>query len=349
MSPINRYVTFNEYIPPGRVDPSHFSIRQQPLRSITEGEVLVRPMAFSVETLLRILLASSNPWFSLPPMHPGDVLSGPAVARVVESRHSDYVVGTLVMGWMPWFEWVIWPYRQVSWPYEHDWMGFEPLAGPSKNNPIHALGVYGVSGLCAYFGMIEVAEVKSGQTVLISAAAGSIGSLAGQIAKIRGAKVVGLTSTEEKRDALIQKLGFDDTLDYRAENFAERLAAVLPSGPDVYFDNVGGTLSQTVMKQMRRPARVIDCGQISTYGEGGTWMVDATWIHMNGLRFEGFTPLLFAEQSKAAIGQLSAWVDAGKLRPLITERIGLLSVPGAVCDLFNGANIGKMIVMLPEN
>ena len=158
-----------------------------------------------------------------------------------------------------------------------------------------------------------------------------------------------MTSSKAKQDVLTEQLGFDAAVDYRADDFAEQLAALMPNGPDVYFDNVGGKISNIVMNQMRRPARIVECGQISTYGDGdGAWRVDVTPIHSNGLRFEGFNPALFMNEWQSAVLQLAEWVAAGKLKPLETKRTGLEALPGALSDLFQSKNVGKLIVEIPE-
>jgi NADPH-dependent curcumin reductase CurA len=189
--------------------------------------------------------------------------------------------------------------------------------------------VYGINRLTAYYGIVEVGKPRPGETVLVSSAAGSVGSIAGQIAKILGARVIGLTSTQEKQDVLTGWLGFDAALDYRADDLAARLRELIPGGADVYFDNVGGNLSQIVMNQMRRPARIVECGQISTY-ERDAWQVDISPIHLYGLRFEGFNPLLFADGDIQALTQLVEWVQTGKLIPLETEHTGLTELPVAL-------------------
>jgi NADPH-dependent curcumin reductase CurA len=263
-----RFVTFDAYVPTGDLKPSDFVVREATLPELGEGEVLLRPVAFSLDPVNRLPISGKAPP-RMAPNPPGEPMRGAAVCRVIESRNGDHPVGMLVTGWVPWSDWVIWPFLD-------DWMGLAPFdAGLGK--PSLALGIYGITGVTAYFGIVKVGEVQAGQTVLVSSAAGSVGSVAGQIAKILGARVVGLTSAREKRDVLIGQLGFDAAIDYRAADFAEQLAALIPSGPDIYFDNVGGRTSTIVMNQMRRPARIVECGQISTYGDGdGAWKVDIT-------------------------------------------------------------------------
>ena len=341
MSLTTRFITFDTYVPTGDIQPTDFVVREAPVPDLRDGEVLLQAIAFSLDPVNRIPISGkAAPRMSPHPL--GEPMRGPSVCRLIESRNRDYPVGSVVTGWTPWSNLAVWPFA-------NDWMGLTPF-NDQFGKPSLALGVYGITGITAYLGISKVGEVCAGQTVLVSSAAGSIGSVAGQIAKIRGARVIGMTSTKEKRDVLVGQLGFDGALDYRAEDFAHQLELLMPNGPDVYFDNVGGRVSNIVMNRMRRPARIVECGQISTYGDGdGAWMMDITPIHANGLRFEGFNPALFKDEWPAAIAQLAKWVAEQKLKPLETVRTGLEALPGALADLFQGKNIGKMIVEIPQS
>lgn len=338
MSRSYRTIILKKSVPSGQtVSPDHFETRILPIPKIVEGEALLRPLAFSVDPCQRTLLSGATDTM-LPPYVVGRPMFGSAVARVIETRTPDLTVGSLVQGWFDWADYV------VTRPSKDD-MGPTPI-DPQIEKPSYALNVYGITGLTAYFGMIEVAQVQRGETVVISSAAGSTGSIASQIAKIRGAKVIGLTSTQAKREVLTGQLGLDYALDYRAEDFADQLRSIAPNGPDLYFDAVGGQLSQTIMQQMRRPARVVEVGQISTYADDEkAWTVNITHIHMNGLRFEGYQPLLFIDQWPKAVQELQEWVNSGAIQPLETEMIGLESLPRALEALFEGQNTGKMVVL----
>lgn len=204
-------------------------------------------------------------------------------------------------------------------------------------------------GMNAYFGTLEVARPKKGETIIISGAAGAIGSTVGQIAKILGAGVIGLAGSEEKIRWLQEELGFDLALNYKSPRLTEEIKAACPNGPDLYFDNVGGKTSQTVMWTMRHPARVIECGQISTYNDSdGGWLINIWPIHMNQLRLESFVGYSYAEFFPAGIAQLAYWIDRGKVKPQETEIEGLENAPQAFLGLFRGANVGKMVVKIGE-
>jgi NADPH-dependent curcumin reductase CurA len=332
----NRFVTLAQPVQEGQLLASHFSLRDRDIPSIGDGQLLLRPIVFSVDPAMR---GEITGWDMVGGAHhqPGDPITGPGVGEVVQSRRPGYSAGDVVRATMDWADYSVWR-------PDGDWYGVTKV-DPACGRPSNALGVYGINGLTAYYGMVEVGKPQPGETVLVSSAAGSVGSMAGQIAKILGARVIGLTSTREKQDVLTGRLGFDAALDYRADDLADQLHELIPGGADVYFDNVGGHLSQVVMNQMRRPARVVECGQISTY-EGDAWKVDISPIHLYGLRFEGFNPLLFADQDAQALAQLVEWVQTSKLIALETEHTGLAVLPVALEGIFRGSNVGKMIVTL---
>lgn len=336
----SRFLTFDAHVPHGPLDEAIFRVAEEPLPALEVGQMLLRPLAFSLDPFQRSLLQGGRGYF-LPYHVPGRPISGPGIARVVRSRNPQYEEGTLLSGWLDWAEWMIAP-------RPGDAVGLT-MVDSAWGPPSHALHLYGITGLTAYFGIIAVGEVTEGQNVIISSAAGAVGTIAGQIAKLRGARVIGLTTGEDKRNMLTGRLGFDVALDYRSSDFVEQLTELVPSGPDVYFDNVGGSLSQTIMNLMRRPARIVECGQISTYNdENDSWMVDIMPIHRNGLRFEGFTPLLFADDWPRAISDLSRWAAEGHIEAVETVMEGLESLPHAIVSLLSGACIGKVVVTIAE-
>nr|WP_164843463.1 NADP-dependent oxidoreductase [Mycobacterium lepraemurium] len=224
-------------------------------------------------------------------------------------------------------------------------IGRDGSANPQAVPRAGRLGLLG--GLTAYTGMVHAAGVRSGETVVVSAAAGNVGSLAGQIAKIHGAHVIVLAGTLDKRQLLTGTLGFDAALDYHDDDLADQLHTAAPDGPNLYFDCVGGATSQTVMSIMHRPARVVVCGLISTYDNDTAWTVNIKPLYAKGLTMQGFTPQQFPDALPDALDDLIDWVDTRQLIPLETERHGLNALPGAITGLFRGENTGKMIVSLP--
>jgi NADPH-dependent curcumin reductase CurA len=341
MSESDRYVALSRYVLGGGLDASCFELRERPKPRPGQGQVLLQALALSADPYMRSRMTGQDTFF-LPQYALGAPIESLGVARVVESRNPSYKEGDLVTGLVEWADYSV-------------WNGHGKLDGGGLLLPVassipkisHALGVYGLNGLTALFGILYVARPKPGETLVVSGAAGGIGTIAGQIAKIMGARVVGIAGSAAKCAVLLQQLGFDDALDYRLPSFQSDLQTRVPNGADIYFDNVGGKLSQTVMWQMRRQARVIECGQISTYEDpSGGWQVDIRPIHAKGLRWESFTTAHFQELMPGATAQLIHWVEAGKLTVLETEYHGLQSAPQAMIGIMSGENIGKTVVNL---
>jgi NADPH-dependent curcumin reductase CurA len=335
-----RYVKLNRHLRAGPVTPDLFDIDTRVVPKPERGQLLLRPIAFSIDATLRGQLSGEEGSYFLPQMSLEEAVTGLAVAEVIASRHPDFQPGQRLVALTEWAEVSLWPPRD-------NWL--EPtLMDPRIHTPSHALSVFGLlGGQTAYTGMIEAGQVKPGENVVISAAAGNVGSLAGQIAKIRGARVIGLAGTADKRRLLTETLGFDAALDYHDHDLADQLRALAPDGPDLYFDGVGGATSQVVMSVMHRPARVIVCGLISTYDDDSAWTVDIKPLYANGLTMQGFTPTQFPDALPRALDDLIDWVEHGRLIPLETERRGLDALPTAFAGLFRGDNVGKMIVGLP--
>ena len=339
-------VYLKEYVRGAALREEHFELRQAAIRPLADGEALLETLCLSVDPYLRGCMTGMRNYY-VPQLDVGAPVHSLGVARIAESRLPGYVAGELVVGNIDWST------RSI--------LSTDALAGrlvgggalrrltPPEEHPSRYLGVLGQTGVTAFFGVVAAARVREGETMVVSAAAGAVGSVAGQIAKILGARVIGLASSPEKRSVLVDRLGFDAAFDYRSVTLADELRELVPGGPDVYFDNVGGMVSQAVMGTMRRPARVIECGQISSYDDqNGGWTVDIRPIHAGGLLFQSFTPSHFAEFEPAALGQLKHWVDTGRIVALETVHDGIESAPAALVGLFNGGNIGKAVVRLRQ-
>jgi NADPH-dependent curcumin reductase CurA len=338
-----RFVALNRYANGVSLSESHFTLEKQTLAPLAEGEVLLQSLVLSPDPYMRGRMTGVENFF-LPQFELQVPLVGFGVARILETRNPAYQPGQIVHGSIEWAERSTWggDVRIAS-------LGSLEVLDPQLKPFRRALDVLGITGLTAYFGALEVARPRRGETMLISGAAGSIGSIVGQIAKIRGARVIGLAGSDRKCAVLKHQLGLDAALNYRAASLEGELRELMPMGPDIYFDNVGGALSQTVMKQMQRPARVIECGQISTYDEqGGGWNVDIRPIHGNGLRWEGFTPVQFLEFFPGALAQLGHWLRNGKIKALETVIDGFENTPRSLAGLFRGDNIGKMLLHVAD-
>jgi hypothetical protein len=227
-------------------------------------------------------------------------------------------------------------------------MGPRDQVVPEGVDPTAALSVFGITGLTAYYGLLEIGRPKEGETVVVSGAAGATGSVAGQIAKLHGCRVVGIAGSEEKCRWLTEELGFDAAINYRTENVGKALAQACPNGIDVYFDNVGGDLLEAVIANLALRGRIVMCGAISQYNESmpepGPRNLSAL-ISKRG-RMEGFIILDFLPRAGEAIAKLATWVMGGELRFKVDVMEGLDSAPAALEKLFTGANTGKMLVRL---
>lgn len=339
----NRQIVLVEYANSINPTEKNFELQICDIPSPKKGEVLLKTLYLSVDPYMRGCMTGVEGYY-YPQFPLGQPIISNGVAQVIESKNPRFQPGDLVEGLIAWQDYSV-----------SDGLGeLNEGKGLRKVNPnikklSHAVGILGMPGMNAYFGMLEVARPKRGETVLISGAAGAIGSAAGQIAKLLGARVIGLAGSVEKIRLLQEELGFDLALNYKSPQLAEEIKAACPNGPDVYFDNVGGETSQTVMWTMRHPARVIECGQISTYNEkDGGWLVNIWPIHMNQLRLESFVGYSYSEFFPAGIAQLAYWIEQGKIKSLETEMEGLENAPQAFLGLFHGANVGKMVVKVGD-
>jgi NADPH-dependent curcumin reductase CurA len=338
-----RFVVLNSYANGTALRESHFSLESKALAPTAAGEVLLQTLVLSPDPYMRGRMTGVHNFF-LPQFELRVPLMGFGVARVLESRNPDFQAGQIVHGSMEWAQ-----MSKVGGPGDLAGLGTLETVDPQIKPYRRALDVLGITGLTAYFGAIEVAQPRRGETMLISGAAGSIGSIVGQIGKILGARVIGLAGSDRKCAVLREQLGFDAALNYRSASLEGQLRELMPAGPDVYYDNVGGALTQMIMKQMQRPARVIECGQISTYDEeGGGWTVDIRPIHGQGLRWEGFTPLQFLEFFPGALAQLGHWLRTGKVVALETVIDGFENAPRSLAGLFRGDNLGKMLLHVAD-
>jgi NADPH-dependent curcumin reductase CurA len=336
-------IYLNEYALGGHLTKDGFSIRERSLPPMPDGGLLIKTLYLSVDPYMRGCMTGLSNYY-MPQFDLAVPLFSMGVGEVLETRDPAFSVGDLVLGALDWSPTMVWDPAKSS---NRAVGGVLAPVVPGAVAPSHYLGALGTTGITAFFGVLAVARPQPGETFLVSSAAGGVGSIAGQIAKLRGARVYGLTSTKDKCEVLTQRLDFEDAVDYRSPTLADELRGFMPTGPDIYFDNVGGRLAQTVMSLMRQPARVIECGQISTYDDDdGGWMVDVRPIHSFGLRFQGFNPGLYTDFYPGALAQLEHWVRTGAITPLETVHHGFEAVVPAFLDMMSGGNIGKTIVNL---
>ena len=345
-----RAVVLKEYANGTPVTEANFSIETKPLPDLSSGEILLETMELSPDPYMRGRMTGLDNFY-LPQLLLNETLSGFGVARVLDSRHPRYAAGQVVYGMIEWTDRSIWrgsDTSDLSTVVGGGGSGLQPIS-PYAKPYARALDVVGITGLTAYFGVIEFAKPQPGETILISSAAGSVGSIAGQIAKLRGARVIGLAGSDEKCRVLTDRLGFDSALNYRSDTLEAELRECMPKGPDVYIDHVGGQLSQMIMSQMRWPARILEIGQISTYDDkGGGWTMDVRPIHNNCLQWTGYQPLIFVDYFPGALAQLGHWLQTGRIIALDTVFNGIENGPKAFTGLFRGENVGKMIVHVAD-
>jgi NADPH-dependent curcumin reductase CurA len=317
--------------PEGHVRADHFDRAESAMPEPREGEVLVRTTLLSLDPASRAWMAGRT---YRPMLEPGEVMAGWGLGEVVKSNDAKYAPGDLVSGEYGWQRYAVLPARALT---KHD----------KRHKPEHILGVLGVTGLTAYFGLLDVGRPRAGETVLVSGAAGAVGSIAGQIAKIAGCRVVGTTGGAEKCMWLVSELGFDAAVDYKGGNIAQDIRKACPAGIDVYFDNTGGEVLSVALARMNLWGRVVCCGNVSQYNavapEGGPAGVPG-FLVTKRIRMEGFVVMDFYQRRAQAETALAAWVEQGKLKAPVDIVEGFENMPKALEGLFAGKNKGKLMV-----
>jgi NADPH-dependent curcumin reductase CurA len=322
--------------PSGLVDDETVRTESEPAPSPADGEALVKVRYLSIDPTIRTWMDDVPSY--LPPIQIGEVVRSGGVGEVVESRTDAYQPGQLVFGMTGWQDYVIADAGEKS-------MQVLPEGVP----PGIAIGILGVTGMTAYFGITDVGQIKDGDVVVISGAAGATGSAAGQIAKIKGAKkVVGIAGGAEKCAYIVDELGFDEAIDYKNDNVAARLRQACPDGIDLYFDNVGGSILNDCLANLALRGRVVLCGAISTYNDDGPPTGPSNYLTLlvRRGRMEGFIIIDYLDRFPGAQMEVAGWIAEGKIKS--SEHIveGLEKAPDALNLLFSGGNTGKVIVAL---
>jgi len=333
MSQKNRQFVLDQ-LPKGKLGAEHFRLTEAPIPAPGEGEVLLRTRYVSLD-------AANRAWMLGPTyraaLKAGDVMAGGAVAEVIESRSSGFKPGDLVFGDTGWREYAALPATTLM-----KVMPREPLS--------HAVSVYGIAGLTAYFGLLECGRPKPGDTVVVSAAAGSVGSIVGQIARIKGCRVIGIAGGAEKCDLLTSQLGFDAAVDYKRYvgnpmELHQALQAATGGGIDVYFDNVGGETLDACLFGMKAHGRIAACGAVSRYDGAVPYGVHGTpMIVSKRITIRGFIVTDFFAQAAKALSELEGWVRSGQLKVLEDIVDGFENLPAALVGLLAGENVGKRMV-----
>jgi hypothetical protein len=322
--------------PTGLVDEDTTRLEHEELPELQDGEALVKVRYLSIDPTIRTWMDDAPGY--LPPIGVDEVIRGGGIGEVLDSRCEAYEQGQLLFGMTGWQEYVI---------ADSGARTMQTL--PPGVHPTKALGVLGITGMTAYFGMTDVARVKEGDVVVISGAAGATGSTAGQIAKIKGAaKVVGIAGGPEKCAWIVDELGFDEAIDYKNEKVAARLREACPDGIDLYFDNVGGSILNDCLGHLAMRGRVALCGAISSYNSDGPPPGPPNYINLliKRGRMEGFLILDYFDRFPAAQAEMAGWLAEGKIKSAEHVVEGLESAPDALNLLFSGGNTGKVMVKL---
>ncbi|MGV8880452.1 MAG: NADP-dependent oxidoreductase [Sphingobacteriaceae bacterium] len=321
--------------PVGKPQLLDFKFLEEEMPPISAGEILLKTKFVSVDPYLRGRMSDAASY--VPAFELQKVMSSGLIAEVVATKTDEYKVGDFVSGALKWKEY------QTS-------KGDNVQKIDDKIAPLsNYLGVLGMTGLTAYLGLTEIGKPKKGETIVVSGAAGAVGSIVGQIGKILGCRVVGIAGTDEKVATLKTKFGFDEAINYNtAPDITQAIADRCPNGVDIYFDNVGGTISDSVHENINRLGRIVVCGAISSYNETSAPQgprVEHFLIRKSAL-MQGFIVGNYADKFPEGIKHLSKWLKEGKLTYLETIREGFDSIPQAFIDLFEGGNQGKMIVKI---
>ncbi len=319
--------------PKGRPEMADFKFDTESVQDPGDGEVLVKALYVSVDPYLRGRMNDSPSY--IPPFELNKPITSIIIAEVIESKHDEFKKGDHVSGMMAWKE------QQV--------IKANGLIKVDKDKAQLSayLGILGMTGLTAYLGLTEIGRPKKGETLLVSGAAGAVGSTVGQIGKIMGLKVVGIAGTDEKVEMIKNDFGFDKGINYNtAENMTEDIKKTCPDGVDIYFDNVGGEISEAVLFNINKFSRTVVCGAISVYNETSlpqSTSVQPFLIKKSSL-MQGFVISDFADKHAEGVQKLAEWLKEGKLTYTETVKEGFKNIPQAFLDLFDGKNKGKMVV-----
>jgi NADPH-dependent curcumin reductase CurA len=313
-----------------------FDYVEEPLPELADGQVLVKVQYVSLDPAMRGWMNEGRSY--VPPVQIGEVMRAATAGEVVESNSEKLAVGDRVSGWLGVQEYAVCDANAV---FEVD-TSVAPL-------PTY-IGALGMPGMTAYFGLLEVGEPKEGETVVVSGAAGAVGSIVGQIAKLKGCRVVGIAGGPEKCKWIVEELGFDAAIDYKGEDVNVGLREHCPEGVDVYFDNVGGDILDAVLARLARGARVAICGAISQYNND-VFKGPSNYMSLlvNRARMQGFVVIDYMGRAGEAMSEMGAWISEGKLiaREDVVE--GFESFPDALLKLFAGENVGKLVLKVGED
>ena len=322
--------------PVGLPKRSDWAYKEETVRDPGEGEIVVKVLYVSLDPAMRGWMNEGKSY--IPPVGIGEVMRALVLGRVLASRNSMFAVGDYVYG-----------------PLGVQEFALTNGGGLTKVNPAAAplpvyLSALGMPGMSAYFGLLEVGQPKPGETVVVSGAAGAVGAVVGQIAKIKGCRAVGIAGGARKCDYVVRDLGFDAAIDYKAEDVRKALQKHCPKGIDIYFDNVGGDILDAALTQLARSARIVICGAISQYNNTTPIKGPSNYLSLlvNRASMRGFVVMDYASRYGEAAREMAEWLAAGKLKSREDIVEGLETFPETFLKLFKGENVGKLILKLAD-
>jgi NADPH-dependent curcumin reductase CurA len=323
--------------PIGTPKRSDWTYAEEPVPQPGDGEFLVEILYLSLDPAMRGWMNEGRSYIR--PVEIGEVMRALAVGRVIASNHPAFTVADHVVGTFGVQEYALSAGKGV--------IKVDPKLA---SLPVY-LGALGITGMTAYFGLLEVGRPKPGETVVVSGAAGAVGSLAGQIARIKGCRAIGIAGGPEKCRYVVDALGFEGTIDYKTEDVQRALREHCPDGVDVYFDNVGGDLLDAVLRRLARGARVVISGAVSQYNNEGAMKGPSNYMSLlvNRARMEGFVVFDFADRYTEAAREMAGWMAAGKLKSREDVAVGLETFPDALMRLFRGENMGKLVLQVAQD
>ena len=325
--------------PFGMVGKENFEYKETPIPEPADGEVLVRNLFLSFDPTQRGWMEDRESY--LPPVKIGEPMRAGSIGQVVESKNSDFKVGDLVQTTGGWQDFII----------SAPGVGAMSLTKiPDGVPPELMMSALGVTGLTAYFGLLDLGDPKPGETVLVSGAAGATGSVAGQIAKIKGCRVVGIAGGQEKCGWLKEELSFDEVIDYKSEDVDEKIGEFCPNKVDIFFDNVGGDILEAALNHINMKARVVLCGGISGYNatEPQPGPSNIMNLVIMRARMEGFIVIDYMSRASEAVQELMGWVQSGQLQYQVDVQEGFENIPDTLNRLFTGQNRGKQLLKIAD-
>ncbi len=326
----NKLVRFMKR-PNGFPNQDTWKLDHENINDLSNGEIIIQNLYISIDPAMRGWMNKARSYIK--PVEIGDVMRAGSVGKVVYSKNKLFKEGNFVSGW-----------GGVQKYCRTDGKGFVEINTKKNDLPIF-LSTLGMTGLTAYFGILEVAKVKKGETVLISAAAGSVGSIAGQIAKINGCRVIGIAGGKKKCNYVINELGFDGCIDYKNESVSRSIFKECPDGVDVYFDNVGGNILDSALTFINRNARVVICGAISQYNNSDVLgPKNYLSILVNRAKMMGMVVFDYKDRYTNAIEEMKGWIEKGNLKSNEDIHFGLDNFYNVFQKLFNGNKLGKLIL-----